>query len=168
MISILYVCLGNICRSPIAEATMQELIEKRKLGHIIEVDSAGTANYHIGDLPDRRTRKNAESHGINLTHRCRQLEASDFRRFDYIVAMDQHNLDNINLLSLRVMGQYQPDSHCFLLRKFDPIPNQSPSVPDPYYGNTDDFEEVYQIVSRCNEAFLDWLINENNLMEKDL
>jgi protein-tyrosine phosphatase len=162
MISILYVCLGNICRSPIAEGTMKALIEKEKLSHKIKVDSAGTADYHIGDPPDRRTRANAQSHGIALNHACRQLVASDFAEFDYIVAMDEQNLQNINLLSLRTFGKHQPEENCFLLRKFDPQ-NGPISVPDPYYGTKDDFELVYQIVQRSNQAFLEHIIEKHQL-----
>ncbi len=163
MVSILYVCLGNICRSPIAEGTMKALISKKGLAHKIEVDSAGTMDYHIGDLPDKRTRKNALSHGITLNHACRQLNEVDFRKFDYIVAMDQANLDDINKLSLMSFGQYQPEENCFLLRKFDHLTQENLSVPDPYYGNEADFEEVFQIVSRCNEQLLEFIIKKENL-----
>jgi protein-tyrosine phosphatase len=160
MIKILYVCLGNICRSPIGEGTMLELIAAKGLNDKIEVDSAGTADYHIGDLPDKRTRKNAESHGLTLTHKCRQLSIQDFSDFDYIVAMDQNNLADIQVLSLMAYGQHQAEETCFLLRKFDATQPNNQSVPDPYYGFEKDFEEVYQIVKRCNEAFLEWIILE--------
>lgn len=163
MVSILFVCLGNICRSPIAEGTMKSLITKKELSHKIEVDSAGTMDYHIGDLPDRRTRKNAQSHGLVLEHACRQLNETDFRKFDYIVAMDQNNWDDINKLALMSFGQYQPEENCFLLRKFDPITQDNLSVPDPYYGTEADFEEVFQIVNRCNEALLEHIIKKENL-----
>ncbi len=163
MIRVLYVCLGNICRSPIAEGTMNELIKAKGLSNKISVDSAGTADYHIGDLPDRRTRQNADSHGITLTHKCRQLSIQDFSDFDYIVAMDQQNLDNINLLSLRAFGNYQLDENVFLLRKFENKNKDSLSVPDPYYGTLANFEEVFQIVNRCNTVFLDWLIQRHAL-----
>ena len=80
-LKILYVCLGNICRSPIAEGTMEKIIREKNLSHIISVDSAGTADYHIGHLPDRRTRQNAENHHLNLTHKCRQIQRQDFLDF---------------------------------------------------------------------------------------
>jgi protein-tyrosine phosphatase len=150
--------LGNICRSPIAEATMHALISERGLSKKIIVDSAGTADYHIGDLPDRRTRKNATEHGIILTNKCRQLSIQDFSDFDYIVAMDKNNLADIQTLSLMVFGVHQSEEKVFLLRKFDPRGNATDSVPDPYYGTEADFENVFQIVKRSNEKFLEWLL----------
>jgi protein-tyrosine-phosphatase len=162
-IKILYVCLGNICRSPIAEGTMQELINAKGLSAKISVDSAGTADYHIGSVPDRRTRANAEKKGIKLTHKCRQLSIQDFSDFDYIVPMDINNLADIQLLSLTAFGTHQSEESCFLLRKFDPKGKSTDSVPDPYYGTESDFENVFQIVKRSNEAFLDWLIENHKL-----
>ena len=155
MIRVLFVCLGNICRSPIAEATFRDLVEKRGLSHHIACDSAGTSNYHIGDLPDRRTRRNAESHGLILTHRCRQLVRADFEEFDYIVAMDYANFDTIQAKFSRDISNGQ----VFLLGKFDPevTDGSVPAVPDPYYEDDSAFEDVYQMVRRCNEAFLDWI-----------
>ncbi len=157
MIKILYVCLGNICRSPIGEGTMRALVEKQGLTHKIFVDSAGTMNYHIGDQPDHRTRHNAESHGIVLNHKCRQLSIQDFSDFEFIIAMDQSNLEDINLLSLQAFGTHQPTDSCFLLRKFDPMGKETDSVPDPYYGTPADFENVFQIVNNSNMAFLEWI-----------
>lgn len=157
MVSVLYVCLGNICRSPVAEATMRRLIELENLEGHLQVDSAGTANYHVGELPDHRTRQNAEKNGLNLVHRCRQLSPDDFSTFDYIVAMDQNNLADINYLSLIHFGQHQSEESCFLMRRFDAPDYAQHSVPDPYYGSKADFEEVYQIVQRCNQNFLAWL-----------
>jgi protein-tyrosine phosphatase len=164
MIKILYVCLGNICRSPIAEGTMQKLIDDKGLTNHILVDSAGTASYHIGDLPDRRTRENANNNGIALTHRCRQISIDNFTEFDYIVAMDHNNLEDINVLSLTAFGTIDEDK-TFLLRKFDPEGFPTDSVPDPYYGTNTDFENVFQIVSRSNEAFLKWLMETHHQLK---
>jgi protein-tyrosine phosphatase len=160
MIQILFVCLGNICRSPISEATFRAAVQRRGLSQVISCDSAGTHEYHIGDLPDNRTRQNARQHGLELTHRCRSLQLSDFQTFDYIVAMDKSNLANIQAMSQQKLGHPQPEDRCFLLRKFDPEPGANLSVPDPFYGQAEDFEAVYQIVYRCNEAFLDFLEKE--------
>ena len=161
MIKILYVCLGNICRSPISEATMREMILAKGLSQKFFVDSAGTMDYHIGKLPDQRTQKNAEKNGIIITHRCRQLSIPDFSAFDYIVAMDQSNLDDINLLSLSAFGKLPPNENIFLLRKFDPENSDDLGVPDPYNGTSDDFENVFKIVQRSNEKLLDWLISKH-------
>ncbi len=163
MVKILYVCLGNICRSPIAEATMQQLIVEKGISNKVKVDSAGTANYHIGDLPDHRTRQSAEENGLKLTHRCRQISIQDFSDFDYIVPMDANNLADIQTLSLMAFGQHQSEENVFLLRKFDATSQPTDSVPDPYYGTKADFENVFQIVKRSNEAFIEWLIKQHNL-----
>ncbi|KAF4529460.1 hypothetical protein B566_EDAN017865, partial [Ephemera danica] len=141
MLKILYVCLGNICRSPIAEGTMEALVAAKGLSDKIFVDSAGTADYHIGDLPDRRTRANAEENRIKLSHKCRQFTIQDFSDFDYIIPMDADNLADIQTMSLIAFGSHQSDESLFLLRKFDVVDNKNLSVPDPYYGLPADFEE---------------------------
>ncbi len=164
MLKILFVCTGNICRSPIAEETFRRAVKARDLQRVIQCDSAATHAYHIGDLPDPRTRKNAESHGLELTHHCRKLSGEDFSVFDYIVAMDNYNMENIQTISTRSTGIHQHEDICFLYRKFDPLAQgKRLEVPDPYYGNSEDFEEVYQIVNRCAETFLDYLIDKHHL-----
>ena len=95
MINVLFVCLGNICRSPLAEGVFNSLIEARGLSNKIQCDSAGTGGWHVGELPDGRTIDVAQRHGIELSHRGRKFSREDFKLFDYIVAMDHDNLQDI-------------------------------------------------------------------------
>jgi protein-tyrosine phosphatase len=145
-IKVLFVCLGNICRSPMAEGVFNSHIEKAKLNQWIEADSAGTSAYHIGELADPRMRKTALEHGIELTHKARQFEANDLLIFDYIIAMDHINLSDLN----RLAAGSSKTIH--LMRSFGPSPDNL-DIPDPYYGGSDGFEEVYQLLNEYT-AFL--------------
>jgi protein-tyrosine phosphatase len=160
MISVLFVCTGNICRSPIAEATFRQLAHEAGHEGLFVCDSAATHAYHIGDLPDDRTRHNAQQHGLTLTHRARKLKGEDFARFDYLVAMDEGHLNHIKNLHHKVVGFVPNDKTVFLLREFDPQEG-SFDVPDPYYESDPAFEEVYQIVYRCNQQLLAYLLEKH-------
>jgi len=166
MINVLFVCLGNICRSPLAEAVFRQLVKERDLSDFIQCDSAGTASYHIGELPDRRTRENALEHGLLLTHRARRISGEDFSRFNYFIMMDEANFENVQALSFRSSGIYSED-YSFLLREFDPEPQDANqgglNVPDPYYEDAEFFEQVYQIVHRCCDTLLKYLIEQHEL-----
>lgn len=157
-VRVLFVCLGNICRSPIAEGFFLDLIEKKAKKNKFIVDSAGTGAYHVGELPDKRMRETAYSHGILLTSKARQLIAQDFYDFDYILAMDESNFQNIN--KLKPSGS-KPLASVLLMRDFDQEARGDKNVPDPYYGGIDGFEEVYQIVKRSNEKFYTYLEKEH-------
>lgn len=168
MIRVLFVCLGNICRSPIAEGVFRDLVEKAGLSDKIQCDSAGTASYHIGSLPDRRMRQTAQQNSIKLSHKARKLAGDDFYTFDYIVAMDETNFQDIRNQSYRSSGFYFPEDKLFLLREFDPeLENTKDtaqlSVPDPYYEDIAVFDEVYRIVERCGTRFLEFLIEKNKM-----
>ena len=159
MTSLLFVCLGNICRSPVAEGIFRALVAEKGLENQFECDSAGTSSYHLGDLPDRRTRQNAREHGLTLMHRARRMTGEDLARFMYFVAMDEANFDAVLKLSQRSVGVISQDT-IFLLREFDPIVSDDPNVPDPYYEGPEVFEEVYQITYRCCVQLLNYLVNE--------
>jgi protein-tyrosine phosphatase len=146
-INILFVCLGNICRSPLAQGLMDDLISKNNLQEYVTTDSAGTGSWHIGSSPDSRTLKNALSHNIHLPYFARQVCVKDFDIFDYIIAMDQQNLDN-----LRKICPPQSKSKLFKIRDFDST-NIGSNVPDPYYGTEGDFENVFQILSHSVSSF---------------
>ena len=136
---ILMVCLGNICRSPLAHGILESQL--KDTSHF--VDSAGTASYHIGELPDPRSIKVAKTKGIDISHqRARQFKISDFDRFDRIYAMDASNLENLKALARneKDLGKL----HLFM----DANPNALYNyVPDPYYGDYSNFEEVYDLVN---------------------
>lgn len=160
MINVLFVCLGNICRSPIAEGTFREIVKKRNLQDKFSCDSAGTAGYHIGQLPDQRTMKNAEKHGIKLTHHGRKLSVTDLDTFDHIVVMDEENFKDVNDFYYKTKHKTPPADKLFLLRDHDPNTRGIAEVPDPYYESEPFFEDVFQIVWRSNEALLDYLIDK--------
>jgi len=135
---ILFVCLGNICRSPAAEGVMRKLSE----GMPIEIDSAGTAGYHIGELPDARMRSHAARRGYSLTHRARQFDPDkDFERFDMILAMD-----NANMRDLRSMDKKKQYGHKLTMMTDYARALPVTEVPDPYYGGPEGFDHVLDIL----------------------
>ena len=140
-ISILFVCMGNICRSPTAESVLRHYVEKAQLDGRIRIDSAGTHDYHIGDAPDARTVRAASQRGYDMSQlRGRQVEADDFARFDYVLAMDEENL--ANLQRLRPRGTR---CHLGLFLEFA-VHHVEREVPDPYYGGAQGFERVLDMV----------------------
>lgn len=147
-ITVLFVCLGNICRSPLAEAIFNDKVHKMGIGARFEADSCGTGDYHSGQQPDPRTIKVANKNGIAISHACRQLVTKDLDVFDFILAMDQSNLKNIAQRSNK-----QNHHKIFMMRYFDPQAKDA-DVPDPYYGDDRDFQEVYEILDRCISGFL--------------
>lgn len=146
--NVLFVCLGNICRSPLAEAIFKHKLQNKSIAHAFYADSCGTANYHVGDMPDPRTIRNARTNGVEINHRGRQLSGEDFETFDLILAMDQSNFSNIMRLTIAEMHQHKIK----LMRDFDPIGKGD--VPDPYYGNEADFQEVFEILERSIETLI--------------
>lgn len=146
---VLFVCLGNICRSPTAEAVMRGLVEERGLTELIEIDSAGTGDWHIGKPADPRAIEAAELRGVELTSRARQVGEADFDEFDLIVAMDRTNHENL----VAIAGG--DDSKVRLLREYGG--DDELDVPDPYFGGRDGFEEVLDIIERNCRVLLEEL-----------
>ncbi|WP_337044881.1 low molecular weight protein-tyrosine-phosphatase [Emticicia sp. 17c] len=161
MVKVLFVCLGNICRSPIAEGVFKDLIQKNGLEDKISCDSAGTAGWHEGQLPDRRAIKIALDHGIALAHKGREITAADLDTFDHIVVMDESNFKDVYELYYKTKHSNPAAEKLFLLRDYDPNVRGIKEVPDPYYGSELDFEEVFHIVQRSNEALLNSLIEKH-------
>ncbi|MCB0192638.1 MAG: low molecular weight phosphotyrosine protein phosphatase [Anaerolineae bacterium] len=139
MINVLFVCLGNICRSPMAEAVFKHLVEQEGLVSHFNIDSVGTSSYHIGDLAHRGTRRVLSDHGIKCTSIARQINRRDLETTDYIVAMDQSNVSDLQYASRGVLAD---DRISLLLSYADGVTRLD--VPDPYYSGN--FEEVYQLV----------------------
>jgi protein-tyrosine phosphatase len=139
--SVLFVCLGNICRSPLAEGVFLHLVKQAGQEADFVVDSAGTGAWHAGERPDKRSIRVAAAHGVELPGRARQVEAEDLRRFDVVVAMDKENLAALERLSSSAAG----DARLVLLRAFDPDADGL-EVPDPYYGGPDGFEDGYRMI----------------------
>jgi protein-tyrosine phosphatase len=149
---ILFVCLGNICRSPTAEGVLRTIAAREAPDLKIEIDSAGTAGYHIGEPPDPRTRAAAARRGYDLTAlRARIVAPEDFEHFDLILAMDQENL--------RTLRRRAPQATHERLRLFlEFIPHgETQEVPDPYYGGPNGFEEVLDLVEAASRALLEHL-----------
>lgn len=158
MVRVCFVCLGNICRSPTAEGVMAHLLKEEGIQGI-EIDSAGTSAHHIGESPDRRSTATARKRGIRLSGSSRQFVKPDFKRFDYVVAMDASNRSRLMALA--------PDEHArakiSLLRDFDPDSPPDSEVPDPYYGGAQGFETVVDICLAGCRGLLDHLRREHGL-----
>jgi len=160
-IRIQFVCLGNICRSPLAKAVFRDKVEKHGLSEHFEIVSSGTSNYHIGDPADRRMQKTAKRNGHSLDdHSASQFQAEDLEQFDHIFVMDKSNLNDV--LHLDENDEYGAKVRLF--REFDPEPGDY-QVPDPYHGGREGFENVYDIVNRTSDAILHRLVEEHGLAE---
>ena len=147
---ILFVCLGNICRSPTAEGAMRALVREAGLEDEIEIDSAGTGSWHVGSSPDRRAVRAARARGIPLEGAAREVRSEDFEDFDLLIAMDGSNLRALRQLA----PNEQARSKVRLLREFDPADPRPADVPDPYYGASGGFEEVLDLVQASCEGLL--------------
>ena len=153
---ILFVCLGNICRSPAAEGIFKQKIKDRDLENLFVVDSAGTGGWHVGNLADRRMREAALSRGIELTSRSRKIDDNDLYEFDHILVMDKDNLNAVK--SLIKDHTYPIKSKIKLILSYSKK-SQLDEVPDPYYGAQNGFERVLDLLDDAIDELLDSLID---------
>lgn len=164
MMKILFVCLGNICRSCTAEEVMRTFVERHHLSHCVEVDSAGIADYHEGELPDDRMRSAARSCGYELTHRSRPVCTADFDRFDILVAMDAFVENNLRKLAPKNGAEQK------IVRMADYLSTPRPErdIPDPYYGDADDFRLVVALLEDACTHLLQQLLFNGECDKKSL
>jgi protein-tyrosine phosphatase len=146
---VLFVCMGNICRSPTAEGVFTKLIQERRVDKQFRVDSAGTHSYHVGDAPDLRAQRAARERGVELSHlRARKVRATDFEEFDYLLVMDDDNHAHV----MAICPPEHKDKVSYFL-SYAPQLNIR-EVPDPYYGGRNGFEKVLDMVELAAEGFL--------------
>ncbi len=149
-VRVCFVCLGNICRSPTAEAAMRRLIEEAKLATKIEIDSAGTGAWHVGEPPDHRARATGKRRGLDVRGRARKVVLEDFEHFDYLIAMDRSNRSDLHHLAPNDVAKRKIE----LLRNYDAESPRDAEVPDPYYGGDDGFERVIDICEAACRGLL--------------
>ena len=158
-IRVLFVCMGNICRSPLAEGIFRNATDEEGVADAFEIDSAGTGSWHVGDPPDRRMHETAVLHGVSLDgQRARQFNRRDLEHYDHIFVMDRDNLHDVQYLDTDDQFTHKVR----LFRELDPEPEDY-QVPDPYYGGGDGFEIVFKIVDRTARELLARLIEEHRL-----
>ena len=150
-VRVLFVCMGNICRSPTAEGVFRHLVEQQQLADRFEIESAGTHAYHVGEPPDRRAIAAAERRGVSMADlAARRVTDEDFERFDHIFAMDEENL--------RRLRDKAPDEHASKIRLFLEVSSiDETEVPDPYYGAAAGFERVLDLIEQASQDLLDQL-----------
>lgn len=155
-INVLFVCMGNICRSPTAEAVFSNLLKEEGYSQYVHVDSAGTHAYHIGEQPDDRSQSTALKKGIDMSNqRSRVVTSSDFEYFDYILAMDRDNYSNLQKIAA---NNYLEKIHLFLNFSKEWAEKD---VPDPYYGGTHGFDRVFDMVESASRGLLEHLLKTN-------
>ncbi len=158
-VSVLFVCMGNICRSPTAHGVFRQMVEDEGLGGAIEVDSAGTHSYHVGSPPDERAQQTAQRRGLDMGDlRARKAKARDFDRFDLVLAMDRDNYAILESYTTPETGE-----KLRLFMEFAPDHWRTREVPDPYYGGPNGFEQVFDMVEDASRGLIDFLRAEYGL-----
>ena len=157
--SVLFICLGNICRSPAAQAVMQAMVDERGLTDRFFIDSAGIGGWHIGDLPDKRMRVHARPRGYELTHRARKVNSADFEDFDLIVGMDAGNVDDLCSLAATIEQEKKVVMVGNYIRQY---PNYD-YVPDPYYEGSEGFELVLDLLEDSCDNLLNRILEQNKI-----
>tara|TARA_R110002072_G_scaffold1989_2_gene16347 strand:- start:66808 stop:67287 length:480 start_codon:yes stop_codon:yes gene_type:complete len=158
MVKVLFICLGNICRSPAAHGVFQSLIEKKGLEGQLFVDSAGTSAFHEGELPDQRMREHGLKRGLKLESLSRKLVVKDFDEFDYLIVMDESNYKNSYKLATKDQHREKLYRMADFLTTF-----KDDEIPDPYYGGSDGFEYVLDLVTEGSENLMNKILNERKL-----
>ena len=154
----MFVCLGNICRSPLAHAVFQKMIDDRGLSDSYFVESSGTCAYHVGEQADSRMRETAKKRGLDFSHKSRQIFRFTLEEYDYIFAMDKNNYLGVR----RLTANKELLERIHMFREFDPEGNGD--VPDPYYGGQKGFDDIYDMVERtCNEIII--FLEENETID---
>ncbi|KAI8799522.1 phosphotyrosine protein phosphatase I superfamily [Cladochytrium replicatum] len=148
-VRVMFTCLGNICRSPMAEAVFADIVKKKGLTDLFHIESSGTAGYHVGEDPDPRTVQTCRGHNVPIQHSAQQLSRAHLASFDYVLVMDDSNLQNVQRLA---GGRRETKAKVHLFGEFDP--NGERIIADPYYGGINGFEHNFQQVTRCSEGFL--------------
>ena len=153
MKKIIFVCLGNICRSPAAEGVFINILKKKNISKDFLIESAGTGDWHIGDLPDKRMIKAAEKRNIQLPSRARQVQKEDLDKFDLVIVMDDSNLKNVTAMASN-------DDQLKKIKKFTEFSSLGnyEIVPDPYFGGEEGFDEVLDLVTNCSKGLLDYCL----------
>ena len=156
MVKVLFVCLGNICRSPTAEGVFKKLVREAGLGREIKVDSAGTGAWHVNQSPDPRSQEAALKRGIDLSaQRARKISTDDFNNFDYLVAMDRSNLGNLKKICPPNLA-----SRISLFLEFAPELGHQ-EVPDPYQGGDEGFERVLDLIEVASQGLLSYIVSNS-------